>query len=177
MPSFKRYSTPYVGVHYIQGKSAIHRKPEKIFYIRYRIDGKLIEEKAGRQYQNDMTASRASKIRGQRIEKEESSNKEQREAEKAKKKAEGGRWTVSRLWSEYKENKPGLKGLATDENRFEKYIEPEFGSKEPAVLLPLDVDRFANPTKGARTRIRQEFGIGETQPVIPVCGRFALLAV
>ncbi len=43
------------------------------------------------------------------------------------------------------------------------------------IYNPLDVARFANPTEGARSRIRQEFDIGEKQPVITVCGRITTL--
>lgn len=39
------------------------------------------------------------------------------------------------------------------------------------IYNPLDVARFANPSMGARSRIRQEFELGETAPVITVCGR------
>jgi integrase len=68
--------------------------------------------------------------------------KERREAERAKKKAERNRWTISRLWKEYKENKPNLKGIVTDQNRFENYIKPKFGDREPAEIITLDVDRL-----------------------------------
>ena len=39
------------------------------------------------------------------------------------------------------------------------------------IYLPIDVARFANPAMDARSRIRQEFELGETQSVITVCGR------
>ena len=55
MPPFKRMKTNYWGVFYIEGTSPTNGKPEKIFYIRYRKGGKMIEEKAGRQTQDDMT--------------------------------------------------------------------------------------------------------------------------
>ncbi|HOI96698.1 MAG TPA: site-specific integrase [Syntrophobacter fumaroxidans] len=46
------------------------------------------------------------------------------------------------MWEEYKACTPGLKGIVTDENRFEKHIKPIFGDKEPGELVPLDVDRL-----------------------------------
>jgi hypothetical protein len=67
MPAKKRHKTKYDGVHYIEGTSA-NGKLERIFYIRYRCDGKLVEEKAGRQFQDDMTAARATQLRIKRIE-------------------------------------------------------------------------------------------------------------
>ncbi|MBW1679768.1 MAG: site-specific integrase, partial [Deltaproteobacteria bacterium] len=51
MPSEKRIKTDYPGVYYIVGTSvATGGKDERIYYIRYRKDGKLIEEKVGRQF-------------------------------------------------------------------------------------------------------------------------------
>lgn len=58
MPALKRIKTDYPGVVHIIGTS-IKGKPEKIFYIRYHREGKLIEEKAGRQYQDAMTPARS----------------------------------------------------------------------------------------------------------------------
>ena len=43
----KRFKTKYPGVYYIKVKG-ISGRMEKIYYIRYRKDGKLIEEKVGR---------------------------------------------------------------------------------------------------------------------------------
>ena len=67
MPKQKRFKTDYKGVYYITGKSITNNKSERIFYIVYRKNGKLIEEKAGRQFQDNMTAAKAHKIRVFRI--------------------------------------------------------------------------------------------------------------
>lgn len=142
MPAQKRFKTKYPGVYYIHGKAVGTGKKERIYYIAYRKDGKLKDEKAGRQFQDDMTPARAAQVRTNRIQGKELSNKERREAERAAKEAEEGRWTISRLWEEYKENKPNLKGIVTDQNRFENYIKPKFGDREPAEIIPLDVDRL-----------------------------------
>ncbi len=142
MPSVKRIKTTYPGVYYIMGAGVATGKPERIYYIRYRKDGKMIEEKAGRQFQDDMTPARAARIRAQRIEGRHLSNREQREAVKAQKHAEATRWTIDRLWQEYKAQRPNLKGIVTDENRYQNYIKPRFGDKEPKDLIQLDVDRL-----------------------------------
>ncbi len=63
MPAKKRIRTSYPGVYYISGKSKKSGKPERIYYIRYRKDGKLIEEKTGRQFQDKMTPAKAAEIR------------------------------------------------------------------------------------------------------------------
>jgi len=140
MPKNERFKTKYPGVTYIMGTSTTG-KPEKVYYIRYRKDGKLIEEKAGRQYQHDMTPARAAQKRAKRIE-GELSNQEQREKAEAERKARENRWTFKRLWEAYKNQKPDLKGMVTDQNRFEKHISPILGEKEPSELAPLDIDRI-----------------------------------
>jgi integrase len=138
----QRIKTKYPGVTYIIGTTNTG-KPEKIFYIRYyNKEGKRIEEKAGRQGKDNMTAAKASLKRSQRIKGKQLSNRERRESEMAKKEAESKRWTIERLWKQYKKTKPNLKGLTTDENRFEKHIKPAFGKKEPKDILPLDVKRI-----------------------------------
>jgi len=143
MPAQKRFKTDYPGVYYIEGTCPITGKPDKIFYIRYRKDGKEIAEKAGRQRKDDMTASKASNIRGERIRGKAPTNRERRETEKAAKEAEKAvKWTISNLWDEYKANRPNLKGVVTDQNRFKNHIKPSLGDKEPAEILPLDVDRL-----------------------------------
>ena len=140
MPTLKRYKTKYPEVFYIMGKAAGTGKPERIYYIRYRKNGKRIEEKAGRQYQDDMTPARAAQIRTNRIQ-GEMSNKEKREAEKAQKEAEAGKWTINRIWAEYKKQKSDSTSLRTDDNRYDNYIEPKFGKREPKELIQLEIDR------------------------------------
>ena len=141
MPAQKRYKTKYPGVYYLKGTSIGSNKPERIYYLMYRKNGKLIEEKAGRQYQDDMTSARAATVRAQRIEGKQLSNKEQRRATEYKKNALINKWTINRLWEEYK-TQHTLKGLVQDENRYKNYIKGNFGSKEPHNLIPLDVDRL-----------------------------------
>jgi hypothetical protein len=84
MPKQDRIKTKYPGVYYID------KGNEKVFYIYYR-NGKKIEEKAGRQYADDMTAARAAGIRADRSKGKEPSNKARREQIKAAKEAEAGK--------------------------------------------------------------------------------------
>jgi integrase len=140
MPTKGRYKTKYAGVYYIEGTGA--SGPEKIYYIMYRRNGKLIEEKAGRQYQDDMTPARAAGIRTSRIEGEELPNTERREVERAALNAAKDRWTVTRLWEEYESQKFDSKSLRIDKIRFNKYLKDDFGSKEPQEIIQLEVDRI-----------------------------------
>ncbi len=137
MPRQKRFKTNYPGVYYVEGKAAGRTGTERIYYIRYKREGKTIEEKAGRQYQNDMTPARAAGIRGQRIEGKQKSNTEKREAATKHEK----RWTIERLWEEYRKQLPDG-GKRTDRGRWKLYLQKKFGSKEPCGLNQLEVDRL-----------------------------------
>jgi integrase len=141
MPAQKRHPTKYPGVFYIMGTSAATGKPDKIFYIDYRKDGKRIQEKAGRQSE-DMTPARASRRRADKIKGRLLSNKAQREADEAAKKAEENKWTVDKLWTEYKGGRKPGKGLSTDSGRYDKYLKKPFGEKEPHEIQSLDVERI-----------------------------------
>lgn len=141
MPALKREKTNYPGVFYIEGTSPATGKPERIFYIRYRKAGKMIEEKAGRQFQDDMTPARAARIRAERIGGRLPTRQEIRDQKRAREEAEAGRWTINRLWQEYTAHRP-IKGIAQDRSRFEKYIKLSWGDKEPHEILPLEVDRL-----------------------------------
>ncbi|MGA3280036.1 MAG: site-specific integrase [Smithella sp.] len=46
------------------------------------------------------------------------------------------------MWDEYEGNKADSKAINTDKGRFNKYLLPEFGNKEPHEIIRLDVDRL-----------------------------------
>lgn len=142
MPKQKRTSTKYPGVTFVDGTAVATGKPERIFYIRYRRDGKLIEEKAGRQFQDDMTPAKAAAIRTQRIEGDQLSNQARRDAEEAVRLAEEGRPILSRLWAEFERQKAENKSINDDRLRWNKHLRADFENKEPQELLTLDVDRI-----------------------------------
>jgi integrase len=139
--AMKRHKTNYPGVFYREAERIGGKGLERVYYIVFKKDGKVIEEKAGRQFKNDMTPAKAAKIRAERIEGKRKSRKEIREEREAAKKAEAARWTVVRLWQEYTTHRQ-IKGLAQDRSRFEKYIAPTWGNKEPHQILPLEIDRL-----------------------------------
>jgi integrase len=139
MPAKQRFKTQYAGVYFIKAKAGRSNKTEKVYYIMYRKNGRLIEEKAGRQFQDDMTPARAAGLRAGRIDGKQLTNKERREAEKA---AKSKKWTIDRLFKEYKKGRAKNKGLKVDGGRYEKYIKPVFGDREPKDLVPLDMDRL-----------------------------------
>jgi integrase len=132
----KRHKTSYPGVFYREAERIGGKGLERVYYIVFKKDGKVIEEKVGRQFKDAMTPSRADRIRAERIEGKRLSRKEIRQ------KATETKWTISQLWQEYSAKKPISKSLTTDRSRFQKFIEPALGNKQPAELSPMDLDRL-----------------------------------
>ncbi len=129
----------YRGVYYRFVARRNGKGREKVFYIVFKKDGKVYEEKVGYQFRDDMTPARASRIRAMRIEGKIQSRKEKREEEQREK--ERIRWTIDRIWREYLSLKP-IKGKVQDMNRFENYLRGPFGEKLPSQIAPLDIDRL-----------------------------------
>lgn len=128
-------------------------KPERVFYITYRRDGKLIEEKAGFQRKDDMTDARAARLRAERIDGKSVSNKTRRENERAAKEALTSRWTVNKIWEDY-DAAHSQRACAKGDASYYKYIQPEIGAKTPTELVTLDLERLKRnvaKTKSERT--------------------------
>lgn len=132
----KRHKTTYPGVFYREAERIGGKGPERVYYILFKKDGKLLEEKVGRQFADDMTPARAARIRAERIEGKRQSRKEIREA------AAEVKWTVDRLWREYIEPKPDTKGFRTDRYRYQKFLQATLGSKEPGAIAQIDTHRL-----------------------------------
>jgi integrase len=141
MPARRRHKTKYAGVTYINGTGA-DGQLERIYYVTYRRNGRLIEEKAGRATRDRMSAAKAAGIRADRIAGKELPNREAREHARAEKKAEGERMTFSKLWELYEANGEAAKSIAQERCRFQRYIQPTLGDKTPGEVLPIDVDRL-----------------------------------
>ncbi len=116
-------------------------KPEKIYYIRYRKNEKMVEEKAGKQFQDDMTPAKASGIRADKIEGAKQTNAEKRQEKKAQEAQENNKPTIDRLWEEYSNQKTHNLNYHKDRVRYETYLAKHFGKKEIPEIFPLDVDR------------------------------------
>jgi integrase len=134
----KRVKTEYPGVFYREAVRIGGKGTERVFYIVFKKAGKVCEEKAGRQYADDMTAAKAARVRADRIENRRESRKEIREKAKAADEAP----TMTKLWDEYEKQKPDSKAIKTDKGRFEKHIKPKLGDKQPHEIIRLDVDRL-----------------------------------
>jgi len=143
MPSRARQKTKYPGVYFVEATRVLgSQKTERVYFIQYRKNGRLIEEKAGRQFKDNMTPAKAAGIRAQRIEGASPTNQERRLEILEQKKAEEDKWTIDRLWEEYRGQKPDNKAIRTDVNRYEKYLKPRFGDLEPQDIAHLEVDRL-----------------------------------
>jgi integrase len=140
MPKQNRVKTKYPGVYYVEVENKGQK--ERIYYIRYRHQGKSVEEKAGFQFADDMTPAKAAGIRAERSKGKETSNAARREQVRAAKLAEAGKMTLERLWDKYTANNAGLKSIHSDKSRFKKHLLPVFGDKEPHELIRLDIDRL-----------------------------------
>ena len=139
----KRHSTKYPGVSYRMVERIGGSGTEKMFYIRFKKGGQAFEEKAGRQYADQMNAAKAARVRADRIEGRRKSRKELREEAAAK----DQRWTIGRLAAAYFESlehnpAKSRKALSVDRNRYENFIKPNLASKEPRELQSLDIERL-----------------------------------
>ena len=119
----KRHKTTYPGIFYREAERIGGKGIEKVYYIVFKQDGKVYEEKVGRQFADDMTPARAARIRAERIEGKRQSRKEIREA------AAVTKWTIDRLWQEYIGPKPDTKGFRTDRCRYQKFLNHLWGQR------------------------------------------------
>lgn len=142
----KREKTNYPGVFYREAKRIGGPGLEKIYYVVYKKNGKIFEEKAGRQYADDMTPARAAGIRSELIEGKRLSRKEIRERDLKKKKEK--KWTFDKLWENYKANRENNKSLNIDDSRYEKFLKPMFKDKQPSEVYPLDIERLSKKLNG-----------------------------
>lgn len=144
MPTMERHWTDYPGVYFIEVMRPGKKDPLRCYYIKYRTpDGRAVEEKAGWADKRDkMTAAKASAMRGKRVTGSEPPNEARREAIRAAKAAEAGKWTFDRLWKEWKTVNATKKGIVNDNNRYRTHLQPLFGNKEPKEVTPFEVDRL-----------------------------------
>lgn len=143
-------SKKYPGVYWRRDE----KTGERSYYIRYRLGGResrLIDEPVGKS-SAAMTEAKAAQTRALRMAGKDQPNTERRAQEQAVKDAEANRWTIAKLWHEYKKAR-SIKGIKTDEGRFDKYLSPAFGDKEPQEIDQLSVIRLR--AKMLKTRAPQ----------------------
>ena len=136
MPKQNRQITRYNGVYFVDLANG-----DQTYFMRYKKDGKLTEEKAGRKRQG-WTAAKANRLRTERLAGKSESNAEKRIKDKAEKESLHNRWTFQKLFNEYLACRPDLKGRANDERRFNSYLEKDFGRKSPEEVTHFDIERL-----------------------------------
>jgi integrase len=132
----------YAGVHFVEAPRVGGYGLEKVYYIRYRRNGKLIEEKVGGQYRDNMTAAKAASIRGIRMEGKDATNAEKRAAIKAAKAEEEARYSLNRLWALFEEEKSTNRSIGDDRTRYNLHIAPPLGLKSIPELTVGDIDKL-----------------------------------
>ncbi len=137
-----RIKTKYVGVYYRWAARIGGAGDEKVYYIVFKKDGKVHEEKVGRQFADGMTPAKASNIRSERVEGRRLSRKELKANGEADKKQYRDRWTMDRLWDDYKDGKPMSKSLKSDDYTYQKHVAVRLGSRAIADIKPADLDRL-----------------------------------
>ena len=143
MASRKRQSVVgYAGVYFVEVPRPSGYGAEKVYYIRYRKQGKLIEEKVGGQYRDNMTAAKAASIRGQRMEGKDASNEEKRAAIRAAKVEEESRYSFNKLWMLFEEAKSANRTVKDDRIRYNLHIAPSLGTKSIPELTVHDIDKL-----------------------------------
>lgn len=133
--SIKKYPGVYYRCARKIGTSPEDNKKERVFYIRYKIGKKCFEECIGRESKDNMTAAQAAKIRIAKLSGKISSRMDERNKQK-----EENRWTIDKLWEEYKSLLTNPKTLYTDEGRYNNYIKPVFKDKVPSQIEHKDID-------------------------------------
>lgn len=143
MAKIQRHSVEgYVGVFYIEANRAGKKGIEKVYYIRYRKNGKLIEEKVGGQFKDNMTPAKASSIRGLRIEGVIPTNNEKRERIREEKQKEKSLYSFIRLFSLFEESKRENRSLKDDRIRFSLHVAPVIGKKAISELTTQDIEKI-----------------------------------
>ena len=171
MREYPRHKTDYPGVWFIEGKAFPNKRTkttletEKIYYIAYRKEGKLIEEKAGRQFSDNMTPAKASEIRALRKKGKQDSNTERRAKRKDSIVLNTNRPNIKFLFSKYLEYKgDSLKGVRTDKSRFTNHLEGTLGK-----LTPQEIDSFT--VNRLKKSIDQKHTSGSTRNVLELLRR------
>jgi len=133
MPRQLRVSTEYSGVYFVKLANQ-----DQSFFIRYKRNGKSVEEKAGRSNQG-WNAEKAYHLRSERMSGISAAGNELQSNSDLLSQQD---WTFSKIFSEYLRLRNKLKGRANDIYRFKNYLEKEFANITPSGLTQDDIERF-----------------------------------
>ena len=135
MPRQTRHSTEFSGVYFVELANE-----NKSFFIRYKRNGKSVEERAGRSNEG-WDAELAYILRSERMSVIEFQAGNIQHGSDLK---TGRHWTFSKIFEKYLRLRPDLKGRENDIYRFRNYLEMDFADIAPEDLSHGDVERFRN---------------------------------
>ena len=133
MPRQTRHSTEFSGVYFVELANE-----NKSFFIRYKRNGKSVEERAGRSNEG-WDAELAYLLRSERMSVIEFQAGNIQHGSDLK---TGRHWTFSKIFEKYLRLRPDLKGRENDIYRFKNYLEMDFADIAPEDLSHGDVERF-----------------------------------
>jgi len=133
MPRQIRVSTEYSGVYFVKLANQ-----DQSFFIRYKRNGKSVEEKAGRSNQG-WNAEKAYQLRAKKMSGTSAAGNEMQSNSDLLSQQD---WTFSKILSEYLRLRNKLKGRANDIYRFKNYLEKEFANITPSCVNQDDIERF-----------------------------------
>lgn len=138
MANSSRIPTKYPGVFYRETKRVGGNGTEKVYYIVFKKDGKVHEEKAGKQYADAMTPARAASLRTEIMEGRRPGRKLAREIERQEAEAEKRKVTIGKIWDDYQLLNSSKKSLITDQYNFKNHL-TELADRRPEDLLTIDI--------------------------------------
>jgi len=133
MPRQTRHSTEFSGVYFVELANE-----NKSFFIRYKRNGKSVEERAGRSNEG-WDAELAYLLRSERMSVIEFQAGNIQHGSDLK---TGRHWTFSKIFEKYLRLRPDLKGRENDIYRFKNYLEMVFADIAPEDVSHGDVERF-----------------------------------
>jgi len=133
MPRQIRVSTEYSGVYFVKLANQ-----DQSFFIRYKRNGKSVEEKAGRSNEG-WNAEKAYQLRTERMSGTSAAGNELQSNSDLLSQQD---WTFSKIFSEYLRLRNKLIGRANDIYRFKNYLEKEFANITPSCVTQDDIERF-----------------------------------
>lgn len=180
--SQKRFKTDYPGVRYRQHPKRKHGVQwDKYFFIRYRIDGKDVEEAVGWASEK-MTAKKAAVIRAELLEnqrrgippftlrdKRQIAGQERRAKQAKARQLKRDMLTFSELFDRYlpiSKNTKKEHTWKTEVGLYKKWIEPVIGNKELKTIAPIHLERIKfNMTNAGRAPRSVEYTLAVVRQV------------
>lgn len=139
-----RVKTSYPGVFYRVSARKGRPGEERIYYNVFKQDGKVLEEKVGRQHADNMTPAKAAGIRAERMEGKRESRKAQRVKALAAHEAEKNKCTIAALWDSYQEANSERKSGRTDQYNYDLHLRERFAAKQPHEIITPEIDQLRN---------------------------------